>query len=52
MEKVEIRFRASAMNENQNTHYTVITLHIVKSGNNRFIADFDNLNAAVKYASK
>lgn len=52
MEKVEIRYRASAIYENREYSIHGITMHIVKSGHNRFIADFNNLNAAVKYALK
>ena len=50
MEKVEIRYRASAIYENNEYSIHGITMHVVKSGHSRFIADFDNLNAAVKYA--
>lgn len=52
MERVEIRYRASAIYENHEYSIHGITMHVVKSGHNRFIADFNNLNAAVKYALK
>lgn len=50
MERVEIRYRASAIYENHEYSIHGITMHVVKSGHNRFVADFDNLNDAVKYA--
>ena len=50
MDKVEIRFHATAL---QNKHHHAIhgvSLHVVKGGNNRFIGNFDNIDKAVLYA--
>ena len=50
MEKVEIRFHATAFN-NMATHALHgITLHVVKSGHNRFIGNFESIDQAVLYA--
>ena len=55
MEKVEIRFHAVALHatalNNVATHALHgVTLHVVKSGNNRFIGNFDSIDKAVLYA--
>ena len=50
MEKVEIRYRASALNNKSDHALHGVTLHIVKSANNRFIGNFDNIDKAVLYA--
>ena len=55
MEKVEIRFHATALHatafNNMATHALHgVTLHVVKSGNNRFIGDFESIDKAVLYA--
>ena len=50
MEKVEIRFHAVAMNNKSDHTLHGVTLHVVKNGNNRFIGNFDSINAAVLYA--
>ena len=50
MDKVEIRYHASAIYENREYSIHGITMHIVKSGHNRFIGNFDNIDKAVLYA--
>ena len=55
MEKVEIRFHATALHatafNNMATHALHgVTLHVVKSGNNRFIGDFESIDKTVIYA--
>lgn len=55
MEKVEIRFHATALHatafNNMATHALHgVTLHVVKSGNNRFIGDFESIDKAAIYA--
>ena len=55
MQKVEIRFHATALHatalNNVATHALHgVTLHVVKSGNNRFIGDFESIDKAVLYA--
>lgn len=55
MEKVEIRFHAVALHatalNNVATHALHgVTLHVVKSGHNRFIGNFDSIDKAVLYA--
>ena len=55
MEKVEIRFHATALHatalNNVATHALHgVTLHVVKGGNNRFIGDFESIDKAVLYA--
>ena len=50
MQKVEIRFHATALNNKSDHAPHGVTLHVVKSGNNRFIGNFDNIDKAVLYA--
>lgn len=50
MEKVEIRFHATALNSKSDHALHGVSLHIVKSGNNRFIGNFDSIDKAVLYA--
>ena len=50
MEKVELRFRATALSNKTDHALHGVTLHVVKSGNNRFIGDFDSIDRAVLYA--
>ena len=55
MEKVEIRFHATAFHatafNNMATHALHgVTMHVVKSGNNRFIGNFESIDKAVLYA--
>ena len=55
MEKVEIRFHATALHatvfNNIATHALHgVTLHVVKGGNNRFVGDFESIDKAVIYA--
>ena len=50
MEKVEIRFYATALNNKSDHALHGVTLHVVKSGNNRFIGTFDSIDKAVLYA--
>ena len=50
MDKVEIRFRATALNSKSDHALHGVTLHVVKSGNNRFIGDFESIDKAVIYA--
>ena len=55
MEKVEVRFHATALHatafNNVATHALHgVTLHVVKSGHNRFICNFESIDKAVLYA--
>ena len=50
MDKVEIRFHATVLNSKSDHALHGVTLHTVKSGNNRFIGDFDSIDKAVLYA--
>ena len=50
MEKVEIRFHAIALNNKSYHALHGVTLHVVKSGNNRFIGNFDSIDDATLYA--
>ena len=50
MEKVEIRFHATASNNKSDHALHGVTLHVVKGGNNRFIGDFESIDKAVLYA--
>ena len=50
MEKVEIRFHATALTNKSDHALHGVTLHVVKSGNNRFIGNFDSIDKAVLYA--
>ena len=50
MEKVEIRFHATVLiNKTDHALYGV-TSHVVKSGHNRFIGNFESIDKAVLYA--
>ena len=55
MEKVEVRFHATALHatafNNMATHALHgVTLHVVKGGSNRFVGDFESIDKAVIYA--
>ena len=50
MEKVEIRLHATALNNVATHALHGVTLHVVKSGNNRFIGNFESIDKAVLYA--
>ena len=50
MEKVEIRFRATALTNKSDHALHGVTLYVVKSGNNRFISNFESVDKAVLYA--
>ena len=50
MERVEIRFHATALNNKSNHALHGVSMHIVKSANNRFICNFDSIDKAVLYA--
>ena len=55
MEKVEIRFHATALHatafNNIATHALHgVTMHVVKGGKNRFIGNFESIDKAVIYA--
>ena len=50
MEKVEIRFHATALTNKSDHALHGVTMHVVKSGNNRFIGDFESIDKAVLYA--
>ena len=50
MEKVEIRFHATTLTNKSDHALHGVTLHVVKSGNNRFIGDFESIDKAVLYA--
>ena len=50
MDKVEIRFHATALSNKSDHALHGVTLHVVKSGNNRFIGNFESIDKAVIYA--
>ena len=50
MDKVEIRFHATVLNNKSDHALHGVTLHVVKGGNNRFIGDFESIDKAVLYA--
>ena len=50
MEKVEIRFHATTLTNKSDHALHGVTLHVVKSGNNRFIGDFESIDKVVLYA--
>ena len=50
MEKVEIKFHAKALSNKSDHALHGVTLHVVKSGNNRFIGNFESIDQAVWYA--
>ena len=50
MEHVEIRFHAIALSNKSDHALHGVTLHVVKSGNNRFIGNFESIDKAVLYA--
>ena len=50
MEKVEVRFHATALSNKSDHALHGVTLHVVKSGNNRFIGNFESIDQAVLYA--
>ena len=50
MEKVEIRYRATALNNKTDHALHGVTLHVVKGGHNRFVGDFESIDKAVIYA--
>ena len=50
MDKVEIRFHATALNNKSDHALHGVSLHVVKSANNRFIGNFDSIDKAVLYA--
>ena len=50
MEKVEIRFRATTLSNKKDHALHGVTLHVVKSGNNRFIGNFESIDKVVLYA--
>ena len=50
MDKVEIRFHATALNSKSDHALHGVMMHVVKSGNNRFIGNFESIDKAVLYA--
>ena len=50
MEKVEIRFRATALTNKSDHALHGVTLHVVKGGKNRFIGNFESIDKTVLYA--
>lgn len=50
MEKVEIRFHATVLSNKTDHALYGVTLHVVKSGHNRFIGNFESIDQAVLYA--
>ena len=50
MEKVEIRFHATALNSKSDHALHGVTLHVVKGGHNRCIGDFESIDKTVIYA--
>ena len=50
MEKVEIRFHATTLSNKSDHALHGVTLHVVKSGNNRFIGNSESIDKAVLYA--
>ena len=50
MQKVEIRFHATTLNNKSDHALHGVTMHVVKSGHNRFIGNFESIDKAVIYA--
>ena len=50
MDKVEIRFHATVLNNKSDHALHGVTLHVVKGGHNRFVGDFESIDKAVIYA--
>ena len=50
MDKVEIRFHATALSNKSDHALHGVTLHVVKGGHNRFIGNFESIDKAVIYA--
>ena len=50
MDKVEIRFQATALSNKSDHALHGVTLHVVKGGSNRFVGDFESIDKAVLYA--
>mgnify|MGYP007075977730 CR=1 FL=1 len=50
MEKVEIRFHATALTNKSGHAMHGVTLHVVRGGRNRFIGNFESIDKAVIYA--
>ena len=50
MEKVEVRYHATTLNNKSDHALHGVTLHVVKGGRNRFIGDFESIDKAVLYA--
>ena len=50
MQKVEIRFHATALSNKSDHALHGVTMHVVKSGHNRFIGNFESIDKAVIYA--
>ena len=50
MDKVEIRFHATTLSNKSDHALHGVTLHVVKSGDNRFIGNFESIDKAVLYA--
>ena len=50
MDKVEIRFHATALKSKSDHALHGVTLHVVKGGHNRFIGNFESIDKAVLYA--
>jgi len=50
MQKVEIRFHATALNSKTDHALHGVTMHVIKGGNNRFIGNFESIDRAVLYA--
>ena len=50
MDKIEIRFHATALNNKSDHALHGVTLHVVKGGHNRFVGDFESIDKAAIYA--
>ena len=50
MERVEIRFHATALSNKSDHALHGVTMHVVKGGKNRFIGNFESVDKAVLYA--
>ena len=50
MEKVEIRFHATALTNKSDHAIHGVTLYVVRGGHNRFIGNFESIDKAVLYA--
>ena len=50
MQKVEMRFHATALTNKSDHAMHGVTLYVVKGGHNRFVGEFESIDKAVIYA--